>query len=148
MKVERRFSRKAVGIACGLWTLALAIGIGFWLRPVTYFDEMMYLRERWHGIENRTVTVSGHTMHYEVAGPADGQVVVLIHGLGGRAEDWHNLCPHLAKAGFRVLMPDLFGYGRSEKPADFSYSVRDEGWMGCADCGGHPSGESEPAAAV
>jgi pimeloyl-ACP methyl ester carboxylesterase len=65
-------------------------------------------------------------MHYEVQGPADGPVVVLIHGLGGRAEDWHNLSPYLAKAGFRVYMPDLFGYGGSEKPADFSFSVRDE----------------------
>jgi pimeloyl-ACP methyl ester carboxylesterase len=52
--------------------------------------------------------------------------VVLVHGLGGRAEDWRNLAPFIAKAGFRVYLPDLPGYGRSEKPADFSYSVRDE----------------------
>ena len=31
-----------------------------------------------------------------------------------------------SRAGFRVYMPDLLGYGRSERPADFSYSVRDE----------------------
>ena len=49
-----------------------------------------------------------------------------MHGLGGNAEDWRNLAPYLAKAGFRVYMPDLLGYGRSDKPADFSYSVRDE----------------------
>jgi pimeloyl-ACP methyl ester carboxylesterase len=53
-------------------------------------------------------------------------VVVLVHGLGGRAEDWRDLAPYLAKAGFRVYLPDLIGYGRSEKPADFSYSVHDE----------------------
>jgi pimeloyl-ACP methyl ester carboxylesterase len=121
-----KLSRKWLGIACVLWTLALLAGLGFWLRPVTYFDETMYLREAWNGIENRSVTVAGHRMHYEVQGPADGPVVVLIHGLGGRAEDWHKLSPYLAKAGFRVYMPDLFGYGRSEKPVDFSYSVRDE----------------------
>ena len=72
------------------------------------------------------MTVEGHQMHYEAEGPANGPVVVLVHGLGGRAEDWRNLAPYLAKAGFRVYMPDLFGYGRSDKPADFSYSVRDE----------------------
>jgi pimeloyl-ACP methyl ester carboxylesterase len=121
-----KLTRKWLGIAGVLWALALAAGIGFWLRPVTYFDETMYLREAWNGIENRSVTVAGHQMHYEVEGPATGPVVVLVHGLGGRAEDWHNLSPYLAKAGYRVYMPDLFGYGRSEKPADFSYSVRDE----------------------
>ncbi len=65
-------------------------------------------------------------MHYLAEGPAGGPAVVLVHGLGGRAEDWSNLAPYFAKAGFRVYMPDLFGYGRSEKPADFSYSVRDQ----------------------
>ena len=73
------------------------------------------------GWQNREVTV-GVRMHYEVEGPADGPVVVLVHGLGGRAEDWRKLAPYLAKAGFRVYLPDLPGYGRSEKPADFSYS--------------------------
>lgn len=51
---------------------------------------------------------------------------MLVHGLGGRSEDWRNLAPYLARAGYRVYLPDLPGYGRSEKPADFSYSVADE----------------------
>jgi pimeloyl-ACP methyl ester carboxylesterase len=34
-------------------------------------------------------------MHYYAVGPADGPVVVLVHGLGGRAEDWRNLAPYL-----------------------------------------------------
>ena len=72
------------------------------------------------------MTVDGYRVHYNADGPEDGPVVVLVHGLGGRAEDWRNLAPYLAKAGYRVYMPDLLGYGRSEKPADFSYSVHDE----------------------
>ena len=65
-------------------------------------------------------------MHYLAEGPAGGPAVVLVHGLGGRAEDWSNLAPVFRKGGFRVYMPDLFGFGRSEKPADFSYSVHDQ----------------------
>jgi pimeloyl-ACP methyl ester carboxylesterase len=53
-------------------------------------------------------------------------VVVLVHGLGGHAEDWIGLATYLAKAGCRVYLPDLIGYGRSDKPADFSYSMGDE----------------------
>jgi len=106
--------------------LAVAAIVGFWLRPVSYLNESMYLRAYFAGVESSTVTVAGHHVHYNAEGPAGGPVVVLIHGLGGRAEDWHDLAPYLAKAGFRVYMPDLLGYGRSEKPSGFSYSVPDE----------------------
>jgi pimeloyl-ACP methyl ester carboxylesterase len=70
--------------------------------------------------------VDGIHIHYYVAGPKDGQVVVLIHGLAGRAENWQNLAPYLVNAGYRVYMPDLPGFGRSERPPAFSYSVRDQ----------------------
>jgi len=65
-------------------------------------------------------------VHYLAEGPQNGPVVVLVHGLGSRAEDWRMLAPYLAKAGFRVYIPDLLGFGRSQQPADFSYSVRDQ----------------------
>jgi pimeloyl-ACP methyl ester carboxylesterase len=106
--------------------LVLIAAICFLLRPVSYFDRWTYLREDLTGIESRSVQVAGHRMHYLAEGPANGLVVVLVHGLGGSAENWRNLAPYLAKAGFRVYMPDLLGYGRSDKPGDFSYTVRDE----------------------
>ena len=113
-------------IAGVLGSLALIAGIGFWLRPVSYFNESMYVRECLSGASSHSVQVAGHRVHYMVEGPAAGPVVVLVHGLGGRAEDWRNLAPYFARAGFRVYMPDLLGYGRSERPSDFSYSVPDE----------------------
>lgn len=109
-----------------IWTvavLAAAAGIGFWTRPVTCFNQALYLREYFSGVQSRSVQVAGHRVHYLAAGPAGGPAVVLVHGLGGRAEDWLDLSPSLVRAGYRVYMPDLIGYGRSEKPADFSYSV-------------------------
>ena len=112
-----------------LWStlvLATLIAVGFLLRPVSYFNAMMVLRESFSGIESRNVRVEGIRVHYLVEGPANGPVVVLVRGLGSRAEDWHNLAPYFVNAGFRVYLPDLPGFGRSEKPANFSYSVRDQ----------------------
>ena len=106
--------------------LALVGAVGFWRRPVSYFNESMYLRDSLSGVQNHEVTVDGYRIHYETEGPTDGPVVVLVHGLGGRAEDWRDLAPFLAKSGFRIYLPDLVGYGRSQKPREFSYSVRDE----------------------
>jgi pimeloyl-ACP methyl ester carboxylesterase len=112
-----------------LWAavaLAWIAGVGFYLRPVTCFDAWMYLKEDLGGVTSRSVQVPGHRVHYIAEGPVNGPAVVLVHGLGGRSEDWSYLAPYLAKAGFRVYMPDLIGYGRSDRPQDFSYSVRDE----------------------
>lgn len=112
-----------------LWMLAalvVAAGVTFWLRPVTCFNEITYAREFATGVENHETMVDGHRIHYLAVGPAEGPAVVLVHGLGGRAEDWLNLAPWLKRAGYRVYMPDLMGYGRSEKPANYSYSVTDE----------------------
>jgi pimeloyl-ACP methyl ester carboxylesterase len=112
-----------------LWVagaLVVVAGVGFWARPVCYFNEAMYVREFCSGVESRTVQVAGHRVHYLAEGPGDGPVVVLVHGLGGRAEDWLNLAPYLVRAGYRVYLPDLPGFGRSEQPADFSYSIHDQ----------------------
>jgi pimeloyl-ACP methyl ester carboxylesterase len=93
---------------------------------VRFFNAMTELRMRLSGAQSLSATVAGIRMHYYALGPADGPVVVLVHGLGGRAEDWRNLAPYFARAGYRVYLPDLPGYGQSARPADFSYSVRDE----------------------
>jgi pimeloyl-ACP methyl ester carboxylesterase len=117
------FARK---LAVALAVPIVVAAIGFWLRPVSYFAESVYLREFLSGIRSHSVRVSGYRVHYLEAGPANGAPVVLVHGLGGSAEDWLRLEPFLVKAGFRVYIPDLPGYGRSGQPTNFSYSVPDE----------------------
>ncbi len=116
-------------IAWGLCILALLAflgGFGFWLRPVEVFHAVTETRMRLSGAESRWVTVEGYRVHYYAVGPADGPAAVLVHGLGGRSEDWVNLAPYLSQAGYRVYLPDLPGFGQSEQPRDFSYSVRDQ----------------------
>ena len=106
--------------------LVVAVGVGFYERPVSFFNRLLYTQMALAGEHSASVTIEGHRMHYYVAGPSDGPPVVLVHGLGGQSEDWRNLAPFLRAAGHRVYTPDLFGFGRSEKPADFSYSVPDQ----------------------
>ena len=47
--------------------------------------------------------------------------MILLHGFPDSGRLWRNQVPALAGAGFRVIVPDLRGYGRSDKPeaADF-----------------------------
>jgi pimeloyl-ACP methyl ester carboxylesterase len=122
MKPLRIFLRFFSGLA----VIAVAGGIAFWMRPVECAREVLYIRLALNGVESRSIVVAGHRVHYDVMGPVNGPPVVLVHGLSGRAEDWANLAPFLVRAGFRVYLPDLLGHGRSEQPADFSYSVPDQ----------------------
>ncbi len=115
-----------VRVFLALIALSAIAALGFYLRPVSFLNAHVYLQEHLVGIESRNIKVDGYRVHYLAMGPASGPPVVLVHGLGGRAEDWWNVAPVLAKAGFRVYMPDLLGFGRSQQPADFSYSVRDQ----------------------
>jgi pimeloyl-ACP methyl ester carboxylesterase len=109
--------------------VVLPVGVfltGFWLRPVAFFRTVSEIQLRLTGVESRWATVDGYRVHYYAKGPASGPVVVLVHGLGGRSEDWVNLMPYLTRAGYQVYLPDLPGYGQSEQPPGFSYSVPDE----------------------
>ncbi|WP_213807456.1 alpha/beta hydrolase [Granulicella sp. dw_53] len=56
------------------------------------------------------------TMHVREAGPQNGPVVLLVHGgvIGGYA--WRQWQQPLTRAGFRVITPDLLGYGYSDRP--------------------------------
>ncbi|MGB7860099.1 MAG: alpha/beta fold hydrolase [Acidimicrobiia bacterium] len=51
-------------------------------------------------------------------GPVDGTPVIMIHGFPDSARLWRHQIPRLCEAGYRVLAPDLRGFGRSDKPTD------------------------------
>jgi triacylglycerol lipase len=61
---------------------------------------------------DKTVAVFGQTIHYWDVG--SGPVVVLVHGLGSRKEDWLPVVAPLSQK-YRVLVPDQIGFGRSDK---------------------------------
>ena len=62
------------------------------------------------------VDVNGVGIEYEVTG--DGAPVMLLHGFPDSGRLWRHQVPALARAGFRVIVPDMRGYGRSEKPVE------------------------------
>jgi pimeloyl-ACP methyl ester carboxylesterase len=124
--VPVRPSRKVLWFIGVLVCLIVATGIGFYQRPIEVFDHLLYFQMSTSGAHSRWMTINGHRIHYYVAGPADAPPVVLVHGLGGHAEDWRMLRPYIIAAHRRVYMLDLPGYGRSDWPQDFSYSVPDE----------------------
>lgn len=66
----------------------------------------------------RELTVGDVTIVVTDHGPETGMPVLLVHGFPDSARLWRHQIPVLADAGYRVLAPDLRGYGRSDKPQD------------------------------
>lgn len=59
---------------------------------------------------------NGLRFHYVEEGPADGQLVVLLHGFPEFWYSWRHQLPVLAEHGLRVVAPDLRGYNLTDKP--------------------------------
>ena len=62
------------------------------------------------------VVANGIRLHYVEAGDPDDPLVLLLHGFPEFWYAWRHQIPALAKAGYRVVAPDLRGYNESEKP--------------------------------
>ena len=58
--------------------------------------------------------VRGVTLHYQDEG--EGPPVLLLHGLGNSGQDWEFQVPALRRAGYRLIRPDLLGFGHSGLP--------------------------------
>ncbi|UQN08635.1 alpha/beta fold hydrolase [Deinococcus sp. QL22] len=67
-------------------------------------------------VTHHQIAAGGVRLHYVAAGPAQGSLVVLLHGFPEFWRAWERQIGPLADAGFRVIAPDLRGYNLSEKP--------------------------------
>ena len=76
-----------------------------------------------HPRDRACAIVNGRRIAYRTAGPADGSPVVLVHALASRSESWDKTTGALAGLGFRVIVPELRGHGRSDWAN--SYSLAD-----------------------
>jgi pimeloyl-ACP methyl ester carboxylesterase len=81
-----------------------------------------------HDIESavdsyHTVDISGLSMFYREAGPADAPTVLLLHGFPSSSRMWEPLLPLLADK-YHLIAPDYPGFGHSSAPSptDFEYT--------------------------
>lgn len=76
---------------------------------------------RTHHVSIHTVDVDGLKLFYREAGPADAPVLLLLHGFPTSSLMFRELMPRLA-SNYRVIAPDLPGFGFTEVPAERKYS--------------------------
>ena len=68
---------------------------------------------------------SGHPIFYRVDGAPNAPPLLLIHGFPTASWDWEAMWPELSKR-YRVYTLDMIGFGFSAKPADYTYTLKDQ----------------------
>ena len=63
-------------------------------------------------------------MDVKPAGTANGRTVLLLHGKNFSGSYWERTAKDLSALGFRVIIPDQIGFGKSSKPVDIQYSFQ------------------------
>lgn len=76
-----------------------------------------------HSDHSRFVSVDGARLHYQEFGDPTRATLLLIHGYTASLFVWHKVAPMLADAGFHVVAVDLLGFGYSDKPRWFDYTI-------------------------
>ena len=70
-----------------------------------------------------TVNYGGDTLNINLIDKGEGEAVLLLHGWGARADIYHSVINPLV-GSYRVIAPDLPGFGASDEPS-FPYGIED-----------------------
>jgi len=74
------------------------------------------------GLEYKTISIEGETWHYLEGGPDEAEAMLLLHGFGGEKDNWTRFLKHVA-GRYRVIAPDLPGFGESARHPEWDYSL-------------------------
>lgn len=110
--------RKALGLLAGAASLSLLPGTA--LAQSIPADTFRVSESRFGGLNfpytPRYHFWNGYRIAWIEAGQGTAGTVLLMHGNPSWAYIYHEMIPDLVRAGYRVIAPDLIGFGRSDKP--------------------------------
>jgi len=116
-----------------VFIIAFVIFIGFFQYSRNSNNEINYDRfnlvapgilrtpdERFNGIKDypfsaNYLTIGDTRIHYLDEGPVDGKIIYLLHGEPAWSYLFRKMIPTLTAAGYRVIAPDMVGFGKSDK---------------------------------
>jgi haloalkane dehalogenase len=102
--------------------MAEEVSPGIYRTPETRFEGLQD-----YPFESHYKQIGAYRVHYLDEGPADGESLLLLHGEPTWSYLYRKMIPIFTAAGYRVIAPDLVGFGKSDKPAkksDYSYPMQ------------------------
>ncbi|MGH8077808.1 MAG: alpha/beta fold hydrolase [Lysobacter sp.] len=122
-------SRRRIAAATTLVTAVLGVGAVVAVNPFLLVRAQFERQRVIAGLDEAEATVGDHRWVYAYSddAPAGAPTLVMLHGFTGSKENWYPVAERL-RGKYRLLVPDLPGWGESErKPgADYGFLAQDE----------------------
>ncbi len=77
-------------------------------------------------VSEKTIYIRNIKVYIQEFGEKESTPIVLVHGYGTSAFTWRFTAPSLSKMGYYVVVIDLVGFGKTEKPSWFDYSINSQ----------------------
>ncbi len=114
-------------IAAAALFVAMLAAVALWRQPMLPIRLEYARQRRAAGLTRAQAEVAGHRWVYAAcaADTEDAPVVVMVHGFTGSKENWYPLARAL-RGRYRLLIPDLPGWGESERKPDAVYGFPEQ----------------------
>ena len=120
---------KKRNIALGIGgAIGAAVAVKMLTRPETV-SRQNFAENVYHSYHSDFIEVDGATVHYQEFGNPADPTLILVHGYTASTYVWKTVAPMLAERGFHVIAVDLIGFGYSDKPAWFDYTIQSQARM-------------------
>ncbi len=96
----------------------VALAAAYYGLPHWFKEPLLELNRKLSGVSEKTLTVGVHKLHYLDGGR--GEPVILLHGIFAEKDHWVDFARQLSSS-YRVIAPDLPGFGESSRLADQTY---------------------------
>lgn len=101
--------------------LALLAGAALYVfAPARFADSALRVERALAGLERKEIEIEGFRIVYLDSGEP-GEPLVLVHGFGADKDNWTRVARHLRQR-YRIVAPDLPGFGESSAPLDADYT--------------------------
>ena len=112
-------SQSSLYVAFGLFLMVAS----WYVIPMRWMRLLSFLSRAVTGFRSRNTVVDGVKWHYLEGG--HGPTLVILHNIAGEADHWLGVAGPLRRE-FHVLVPDLPGFGQSQKPEGLSFRIEDQ----------------------
>lgn len=114
--------RFALGIVVGLALVASGAALYFYLSPERAVRRALDFERALAGLARKEIELPGG-LHYVYLDGGKGEPLLLLHGFGANKDSFVRVAKYLTPH-YRVVIPDLIGFGESSRPAKADYSPR------------------------